>query len=138
MAAKLTDRPLTFTVPPVGHKSLLLQQTAVGMENRIYQVRPGYFNVSAYAVADRTEIANRPCTYTIVRRATEAEAEQYADGWIVEWRRPGAFQHHYTKLAYFRGERRLREALSFATREMSVEYVIAYGHPGQLLQYCAA
>jgi hypothetical protein len=124
MAAKLIDRPLAFAVPQVGAAGALLpQQAALGTVARIRQTAPDYFNVTVQEHGNELgEIR-----FYIVRKTSGLIAGGRG-GWVVE--RPGVFGEHFPVMATFRPQR-LREALAWAVRYVTADWIIEVRDGGQ-------
>lgn len=117
MATKLIDRPLAFAVPAVGAAGALLpQQAALGTVARIRQTAPGYFNV---AVQEHNNERGEIRFYIV--RQTSGLIAGGRGGWVVE--RPGTDGASFPVMATFRPHR-LREALSWAVRYVTADWII--------------
>lgn len=114
-----TARRLTFAVPAIGAVALLPQQAAAGTVAKIRQTAPGYFNVSVQAVT------GGEIRFYVVRWH-EARKQWIVTAPDTYGARKGTYERYWL-LKAFRADRQ-REALEYAVRYLTVDWMIEVGN----------
>lgn len=107
-----TARRLTFAIPALGATAILPQQAAAGTIAKIKQTGPAYFNVTVQA------IGGGEIRFCILRWA------EMKRQWILAV--PGL--RGYQVVEAFRSDRQ-RDALAYAVRYLTTEWVNEVGNP---------